>query len=57
MEVLCPWCEEKTKPVEKISDKENGQVREKRCEKCNKILAAYLVDEGDFLSRIRKFEN
>ena len=56
-EVVCPWCEEKTIPNVVILNKENGDVSERRCAKCNKILAAYLVEEGDFMGNVRKFEN
>jgi hypothetical protein len=34
-----------------------GDVRERRCAKCNKILAAYLVGEGNYMGNVRKFEN
>jgi hypothetical protein len=40
-----------------ILKKENGDVRERRCAKCHKILAAYLVGEGNFMGNVRKFEN
>jgi hypothetical protein len=56
-EVVCPWCEEKAVPKVVILKKENGDVRERRCAKCKKILAAYLVGEGDFMGNVRKFEN
>lgn len=56
-EVVCPWCEEKSVPKVVILKKENGDVRERRCSKCNKILAAYLVGEGGFMGNVRKFEN
>jgi hypothetical protein len=56
-ELICPWCEEKTVPKLSILKKENGDVRERRCGNCNKVLAAYLVEERDFMSGIRKFQN
>lgn len=57
MEVKCAWCGEKTTPVMKVIDKQNGKVKERRCSNCGKILAAYLDGEGDFIKGIRKFEN
>jgi ssDNA-binding Zn-finger/Zn-ribbon topoisomerase 1 len=56
-EVKCPWCGEMT--VSKVSflKREYGEVSERRCANCNKVLAAYLVEEGDFMSSIRKFQN
>jgi len=56
-EVKCPWCLEKAVPKMQILKKENGLVKERRCSKCGKVLAAYLDREGDFLKAIRKFEN
>jgi hypothetical protein len=55
--VFCPWCEEKMTPKMRILEKANGKVSERRCANCGKVLAAYLIEEGDFMSRIRKFEN
>lgn len=56
-ETLCPWCEKKTIPKVTLLNQENGEVRERRCAACGKVLAAYLLEEGDFMSRIRKFQN
>jgi len=39
-----PWCEKKAVP-RWLFEEGNGDVRERRCAKCNKILAAYLVGE------------
>ncbi len=55
--VICPWCETKTVPKISNLKKENGEVRERRCGSCGKILAAYLVEERNFMSRIRKFKD
>ncbi|OIP92044.1 MAG: hypothetical protein AUK24_02150 [Syntrophaceae bacterium CG2_30_49_12] len=56
-EITCPWC--KTETISKMSlvSKPNGAVRERRCTNCGKVLAAYLVEEGDFLNSIRTFQN
>ncbi len=56
-EVICPWCGEQTLPKMNILKKTHGNVRERRCSKCGKVLAAYLMEEGDFMPRIRKFQN
>ena len=56
-EIKCPWCEENTVPKICIVEKENGNLRERRCGTCEKIIAAYLVEEGDFINTVRKFEN
>ena len=55
--VICPWCGTEMVPEKSILKRENGNVRERRCTHCKKVLAAYLVEEGDFMSRIRKFQN
>lgn len=56
-EVKCPWCEKKIVPKVSLLKKQLGEVRERRCSECGKILAAYLVEEGDFLPKIRTFAN
>jgi len=56
-EVKCPWCERKTVPTVSLLKKQLGGVRERRCSECGKILAAYLVEEGNFLPKIRTFAN
>ena len=57
-ETKCPWCEQviPTVTIEaKVIDNDFSHVRERRCSKCGKVLAAYLEEEGEFLSRIRTF--
>jgi uncharacterized Zn finger protein len=56
-EVECPWCGKKAVPKIQILKKEKGNVGERRCTSCGKVLAAYLVEEGNFMKNIRKFEN
>ena len=56
-EITCPWCQEKTETRVSVSENQYGRVSERRCDKCDKVLAAYNADEGDFLPRIRVFEN
>jgi len=57
-EVKCPWCGEVI-PVSEVRAKKDkndyGTVVERRCAKCDKVLAAYLEEEGDFLSKMRTF--
>jgi len=54
---VCPWCERATNSIVRILKMPHGDVRERRCIECGKVLAAYLVDEGDFLDEIRIFSN
>jgi len=54
-EVKCPWCGETTMPKASHSKSDYGDVIERRCTKCDKVLAAYFAQEGDFLPDIRTF--
>ena len=59
-ETWCPWCDEvmlKTEAETKSKQNDYGSVTEKRCNKCGKILAAYLKGAGDFLPKIRTFQS
>ena len=51
----CPWCGETAVPEVKRYKKDYGNVVERICPKCGKILAAYLEKEGDFLTKIRSY--
>ncbi|MFC1993856.1 hypothetical protein ACFLVI_01175 [Chloroflexota bacterium] len=57
-DVKCAWCGEVI-PISEIEVKHQkndyGNVVERRCPKCNKVLAAYAEDQGDFLSSMRTF--
>jgi len=57
-EIKCPWCGEVI-PASEVQVKsyknDFGTVLERRCAKCNKVLASYLEGEGDFLPKIRTF--
>lgn len=57
-EVRCPWCGQ-TIPADSVIVKhlknDYGTVIERRCSRCNKVLAAYLEEEGEFLARMRTF--
>ena len=54
-EIQCPWCDAFTVPKVNVVKKGSGEVSERRCGECGKVLAAYLESEGDFLTKIRKF--
>jgi len=57
-EIKCPWCGQAVPvPEVKIAAKKSdyADVKERRCPKCGKILAAYIENEGNFLPRIRTF--
>ena len=53
----CPWCGEIADVKEKLIKKTHGEVRERRCVNCGKVLAAYLSDEGQFLPKMRSYQN
>lgn len=57
-EIKCPWCE-KTIPTANVKVKniknDYGTLVERRCPECDKILASYLEEEGDFLAKMRTF--
>lgn len=56
--VKCNWCSEML-PVPQVIVEESrnsyGSVVERRCPKCGGVLAAYLKDEGEFLTKMRTF--
>ena len=56
-EIKCPWCDDKMTPIVSRNRSKFGNLNERRCSKCGKILAVYLLEEGDFFPKIRKFEN
>ena len=54
----CPWCGEVvTEPVINKKKNSNVTVVERKCAKCNNVLAAYSEEEGDFLPNIRVFKD
>jgi hypothetical protein len=55
--VKCPWCGVVSVPGFRITRRAGGDVREGFCSECNQIIAAYLATEGNFLPKIRVFEN
>ena len=55
-QVKCPWCDEQVTPVANISTKQGGNVKERRCPKCNAVIAAYLDEPGVILEKVRLFQ-
>ena len=56
-EVKCVWCGEVVVPQVRIIHKDYGNVKERRCPRCNAILAAYLEEEGRVLDKVRSFQD
>lgn len=56
-ELTCPWCKTETVTRMSLINKPHGTIRERRCTNCGKVLAAYLVEEGNFFNSIRTFQN
>ena len=56
-EVKCVWCGEVVVPQVKIVHNDYGNVKERRCPRCNAILAAYLEEEGRVLEKVRSFKD
>jgi len=52
-EIECPWCGEKVTPEGKILQRKESEVIERRCDKCGKVIAAYLSSET-FLDLMRE---
>lgn len=52
----CPWCSQIVEEPKVALLKNNyGDVRERRCPHCGKILAAYFEQEGEFMGKIRSY--
>jgi uncharacterized protein with PIN domain len=56
-EVKCVWCGEVVVPQVRIIHKDHGNVKERRCPRCNAILAAYLEEEEPVLGKVRSFQD
>jgi ribosomal protein S27AE len=54
-EVRCAWCGEAVSPEVKIIRNEMGEIKERRCPKCNAVLAAYLDEKRTVLGKVRTF--
>ena len=54
-EVKCPWCGETVVPEVTLRQRKSALVRERKCPKCNSIIAAYREEEGEFLKKMRTF--
>ena len=51
----CPWCAKTVKAEVKRFANDYGNVIERNCTECGNVLAAYLEEEGEFLSKMRSF--
>ena len=54
----CGWCGDEIAAAEaKVTRLRNdyGTVVERKCPRCDKLLAAYLEEEGEFLADMRNF--
>ena len=54
-EFTCPWCNKTTIPKINILKKQYGNVKERRCGECAKVLAAYPEGEVNYFPKIRNF--
>ena len=52
-EIGCPWCGEKVVPESRIVQRKAGEVIERSCPNCAKVIAAYLNGES-FLDLIHE---
>ena len=52
-EIECPWCGERVTPESRILQRKAGEVVERNCPKCGKVIATYLNGES-FLDLIRE---
>jgi formate dehydrogenase maturation protein FdhE len=56
-EVKCVWCGEVVVPQLRTIHNDYGNVKERRCPRCNAILAAYLEEEERVLEKVRSFQD
>jgi hypothetical protein len=56
-EVKCAWCEETMIPTTSSDKNNSGEIKVRKCSKCENIIAAYL-DEGEkkVLEKVRTFQ-
>ena len=54
-EVKCTLCGETVVPQIRIIHNDYGNVKERRCPRCNAILAAYLEEKRRVLDKVRSF--
>jgi len=54
-QVHCPWCGDTVVAVSTVTTNQNGEVRVRKCPKCDTILSAYLAEEGVVLQKVRTF--
>ena len=53
----CVWCGEEVDVIERVLKKDYGEVKERRCPRCDGILAAYLIENEPVLQEVRVFED
>ena len=51
------WCSKFVMPVIGSTSNDYGKVKERRCPRCDAILAAYLEEEGGVLEKVRSFKD
>lgn len=56
-EVKCTLCGEMVVLHIRIIHNDYGNVKERRCPRCNAILAAYLEEERRVLEKVRSFQD
>ena len=56
-EVKCAWCGELVSPAVKTVRNENGEIKERRCPKCNSMVGAYLDEKRTVLAKVRTFDS
>ena len=52
-EIECPWCGKKVSTESRVLQRKAGEVIERSCRNCGKVIAAYLSGEP-FLDLIHK---
>lgn len=55
-EVQCPWCAHSVVPEVRIFRNDHGDIKERRCPECKKVLSAYLDEKRPVLNKVRAFK-
>jgi len=51
----CAWCGETMLPKVNRKKSDFGDIVERKCSKCGKVVAVYLESEGEFLPKMRSY--
>lgn len=51
----CPWCGDTAVALLTVTTNQNGEVKVRKCPKCDTILSAYLAEGGTVLKKVRTF--